>query len=150
MSKDINLKKLLYGGILILIYTIVGDVLFFDSLYIIGLDHLGEPLPSLYLTYFFIYMYVALYGGFLIILGYYLFKYEFIKTGKLFTMLGIILAIFAMALFVIVAVIDLMLLRAFFLILLVLFAISIGIGIVGLLLSITSYIKLLKIIKNSV
>ena len=74
MSKDGNLRKLLYGGILIFIFTIVGDVIFFNSLYIIGLDHLGEPLPSLYLTYFFIYMYVALYGGTLVIIGYYLFK----------------------------------------------------------------------------
>ena len=149
MSKEANLKKLLYGGILIFIFTIVGDVLFFDSLYIIGLDHLGEPLPSLYLTYFFVYMYVALYGGSLVIIGYYLFKNNFNNAGKLFTMLGIILAIAAMVLFIIVAIIDLMLLGAFFLILLVLFVISIGIGLAGILLTISSYSKLLKMIKNS-
>lgn len=148
MSKDMILRRLLYGGILILIFTISGDVLFFESLYIIGLDHLGEPVPSLYLNFLFIYLYVALYGGFLIIIGYYSFKKDFDTMGRFLTLLGIILGTVSWIFFIITAIIDLTLIGIFIVFLLVLFLINIIIGLLGIILSITSYKKLVKLTQN--
>jgi hypothetical protein len=149
MIKDKLLRRLLTGGILMVLFTLIGDILFFESLYIIGLDHLGEPIPSLYLTFFFVYIYIALYGGFSVIIGYYSFKKDFDGFGKFFTLLGLLLGIIAFIIFIITAIIDLTLIGELFLLLLVLFIITIGIGLVGLILSLTSYMKLLKITKNT-
>lgn len=149
MSKESLLRNLLVGGILMITFTLIGDILFFESLYIIGLDHLGEPIPSLYLTFFFIYIYIALYGGFFVIIGYYSIKKDFHKFGNFITLLGIVLGIAALIIFIITAVIDLMLIGMLFLILLILFIISIGIGVVGIILSTVSYVKLLKMIKTA-
>jgi hypothetical protein len=147
--KEKILRRLLYSGILIITFVIMGDIIFFESLYIIGFEHLGEPVPSLYLEFFLIYIYIALYGGFLIIIGYYSFKKDFNSMGKLFTLLGILLAIVALIIFTITAIIDLTLIGLLFLFLLVLFSISISIGFIGIILSITSYKKLNKIIKST-
>lgn len=138
------------GGILMIFYTIIGDILFFEIVSFITRENLGGELLLTYHSISIIFLYVALYAGFLVVIGAIVIKRDCYNLGETFIMIGVILGLIGLTIFITTGVIDIMIVNSLFLSMLSrLLILNASIGLTGIILTSIALLKFEEILKGS-
>lgn len=138
------------GGILMIFYTIIGDILFFEIVSFIARENIEGDLLLPYHSISIIFLYVALYAGFLVIIGVIVIKRDYINLGKTFILIGDILGLIGLTIFITTGVIDIIIVNGLLLSTLYrLLILNAGIGFTGIILTSMALLKFEKIFKAS-
>ena len=138
------------GGILMIFYTIIGDILFFVIVSYIAKENIGGDLLLIYHSISIIFLYIALYAGFLVILGAIVIKRDYYNLGKTFILVGDILGLIGLTIFITTGMIDIMIVNNLLLSSLSrLLILNACIGFTGIILTSNVLLKFEKIFKGS-
>jgi len=138
------------GGILMIFYTIIGDLIFFEIVSFIARENIGGDLLLTYHSISIIFLYVALFAGFLVIIGAIVIKRDYYNLGNTFILIGDILGLIGLTIFITTGMIDIIIVNSLLLSTLSRFLIlNACIGFTGIILTSNALLKFEKIFKGS-